>query len=148
MNAEEYRQKSRKKIVCPSGLELTIRKVQTIDFLRIGVMPDVFSQFGENIKSAKTEDIIKLNTMFLVRGVVPDENIKIVDKPIGEASGNELSVEELDDTDMQFIITEVSQFTTGGKQIDADSFREEPMAESSGQDGPEILGDAQPIAAP
>ncbi len=146
MNIQEYRQRNRKKITCPSGLELEIKKIQTLDFLAIGLMPDTFQQIIKD-KAPDIEIVKKMNIMFLVRGVVSNENIRLVDKPIGTTAENELSIEELDDIDMQFIVSEVSKLTMGDR-LNAEPFREEQMVDDSGQNGNTIRSTTEPDITP
>lgn len=137
MNINEYRERTRKKIVCPSGLELQIRKIQSIDYLRMGVMPDVLKiQEQQRTKEIDNKLIEKMNIMFLTRGVIGTDELKIVNKPVNEVVDNELSIEELEEADMQFIIAEVSKFSFGERSgSDLEPFRKEPMAVIAGPDG-------------
>ncbi len=44
MNAKDYKKINRKDITCPSGLELTIRKITSMDYLKLGILPDVMQK--------------------------------------------------------------------------------------------------------
>lgn len=132
MNIKEYRNKNRKTIECPGGLEITIRKIKSIDYLRLGILPDTLRNIEENPQNANPEDISNLQRMFLSRGIVPTEEMKVVDKPIDQLGENELSCDEIDEEDTNFIIKNIVEFSFNkilGKEVgeSTESFQEEQV---------------------
>lgn len=118
MNAKEYRQLNRKDIVCPSGLELTIRKITSMDYLRLGLLPDTMHEVLINDDKVDTKAVANIQTMFLTRGVMPKEDFVIVDKDPKNCGDNEIAVNELAEDDIRFIITQISLLTFGPETED------------------------------
>lgn len=118
MDAKEYRQLNRKDIKCPSGLELTIRKITSMDYLRLGILPDTMHEALIKEDSVDVKAVAKIQTMFLTRGVLPKPDFVIVDKDPKDCGENEIAVNELAEDDIRFIITEISLLTFGSETED------------------------------
>ena len=128
MNAQEYRERNRKKVTCPSGLELEIRKIKALDYLRMGVLPDTLSEAKNTPEKIDPDMIEKIQKMFLVRAVIHQDGFKIVDKPSNETVGDEMSYEDIEEDDVNFLIKEISEFSfssKGGENLS--TFHEEPI---------------------
>ena len=126
----DYRQKTRKKIITPGGLELEIRKLRSIDYLKMGILPDTLQEMKylkgdeegdeedispemmKKINKIDPEILEKINKMYLVRATIPQEDLIIVDKEIGDTKENEISYLELTEEDSTFIIQEVRLLST------------------------------------
>jgi len=132
MNAQEYRERNRKKVTCPSGLELEIRKIKALDYLRMGMLPDTLSEAKNAPEKIDPDMMEKIQKMFLTRAVVSQDNFKIVDKPSNEITGDEISYEDIEEGDINFLIKEISEFSFGVKDGEnSATFREEPVSDAS-----------------
>ena len=131
MNAQEYRKRTRKTITCPSGLELQIRKIKSIDYLKLGILPDTLNNIETDPQKVDPAMVEKLQKMFVLRGVVPNKEIRIVDKPLDQLADNEIAYDDLEDEDLNCIISEVSKFSKGEKMKGGDNiepFHKEPVS--------------------
>lgn len=128
--ASEYRKKVRKNITCPSGLELEIRKVKAIDYLKLGILPDTLSEMGNKPEKTNPDILDKIQKMFLITIVIPTDDFKIVDKPFNQLKEGEISYLEIEDEDTNFIINEITTFSFGAKgdKKDTQPFREESLS--------------------
>ena len=130
MKASDYRQRVRKNIVCPSGLELEIRKVKAIDYLKLGILPDTLNDMGDKPEKVSPDALDKIQKMFLTTIVIPTDEFKIVDKPLNQMEESEISYLEIEDEDTNFIINEIATFSFGteGDKKDTQPFREESVS--------------------
>jgi len=132
MNAQEYKERSKKKVICPSGLELEIRKIKALDYLRMGVLPDTLSEAKNTPEKIDPDMMEKIQKMFLTRAVVPQDNFKIVDKSSNETTENEISYEDMEESDINFLIKEISELSFGVKDGEnLATFREESIPNAS-----------------
>ena len=132
MNAQEYKERNRKKVICPSGLELEIRKIKALDYLRMGVLPDTLSEAKNTPEKIDPDMMEKIQKMFLTRAVVPQDNFKIVDKSSNETTENEISYEDMEESDINFLIKEISELSFGVKDGEnLATFREESIPNAS-----------------
>lgn len=123
MKASDYRKRVRKNITCPSGLELGIRKVKAIDYLKLGILPDTLSEMGDKPERVNPDTLDKIQKMFLTTIVIPTDDFKIVDKHLNQLEEGEISYLEVDDEDTNYIINEITTFSFGSeeKKEDVDS---------------------------
>lgn len=158
MNAKEYKERFNKTITCPSGLQLQIRKLQSRDFLALGTMPELLSikDKEKNMTSEEMakfmldnkEQLEKFYKVILLNGVLPNQELVLVDKLLGQTAENELGIEELDDADAIYIMQQIMKLSGGGGVKDISSFHTQPLADDSGSDGTEVWGASEPIAEP
>lgn len=111
MKASEYRKRVRKRITCPSGLEVEIRKIRALDFLKLGILPNTLEEIKGKPQNVPPEIFEKIQKMYLVDAVIHAGEFKIVDKPLGQLEEGELSYLEIDDDDSNHIINEISDFS-------------------------------------
>lgn len=139
MKASEYIEKSIKKLKCPSGLEVTVKKITTFDYLKHGYSPDVLQGYSED--SVKKKKLSKeqmqiandLQKMFLTSCVLPTQDLIVVDKDLVNCKENELPISLLSDEDINYLITEISKFSFG-EPLKEGEFREtgeEPLVDHS-----------------
>lgn len=131
MKASDYRKKVRKGIMCPSGIELEIRKVKAIDYLRMGVLPDTLAEMGEKPEKVNPDTLDKIQKMFLTTIVIATSDFNIVDKPFNELGEGEISYLEIEDDDTNFIINEISTFSFGEKENGGGEEGIRPFSEES-----------------
>ena len=134
----DYRNKTRKKIITPGGLELEVRKLKALDYFKLGILPDTLKDLRESGAeetpgNVDPEVLEKIHKMYLTQAVIPTNELKIVDKPIGKTEDNELSFEELTDEDSNFIIKEIVNFSTDeelepNEEEGMSPFPEEPIS--------------------
>jgi len=130
MNAQEYKERNRKKVICPSGLELEIRKIKALDYLRMGVLPDTLSEAKNTPEKIDPDMMEKIQKMFLTRAVISQDSFKIVDKPSNETVENEISYEDMEEGDVNFLIKEISEFSFGSKSGEnLSTFHEKPVSD-------------------
>lgn len=120
MDAKRYKQGTRKKITCPSGLEIVIRKVKALDYLRMGFLPDTLNEMKKNPEKTDPKIIEQTQKMFLMQVVVSQNDFKIVDKPLDQTDENEVSYQEMDDDDVRFIIDEIVKFSSIDQEAKGD----------------------------
>ena len=156
LTALEYRQRSRKTITLPSGGEIAIRKLTGLDYLEVG---DVPTAFWTAVKSGDKDEVTKILEKYkdlsrrmtivsLVRGVV---SMRIVDKRPIDCSDEEVSVDEIDPQDTDFIVEQISEMNAldkeAGKSIGR--FRgEHGVPRDGGLHGEEVreTADGDPVA--
>lgn len=113
MNLQEWRERQRKTVVCPSGATAVYRKLNAGDALCLmGAVP------GLNVERRTTHtetegpkeqaDSIRL---YMTRGVVSFCEAKVVDKPEGECSEGEVSYLEIPTEDMNFLMVKIAEVT-------------------------------------
>ena len=74
----------------------------------------------------------KIQKMFLTRAVISQDSFKIVDKPSNETIENEISYEDIEEGDVNFLIKEISEFSFGVKDGEnLATFREESIPNTS-----------------
>lgn len=134
MNASEYKRLAVKEIKCPSGLDVAIRKIVSMDYLKLGILPDTLMDFQAKALEGEVQDpdmAAKLQKMYLTQAVVPTKDLRIVDKELAECADNELPITLLSEDDVCFLIKEISLFSFGEDSSKEDQFRgvpEEPLA--------------------
>lgn len=138
MKASEYKKRTTKQVVCPSGLTVNIRKILSVDYLMMGILPDTLTTYRTKVMSDQPIEnpqlAVDLQVMFLTRAVIPTQDLKIVDKPIEECTENELSVYQLEEEDSLCLIQEITEFSFGDAPKE-DQFQEVPkqsVAETPG----------------
>lgn len=117
MKASEYKKRTTKQVVCPSGLTVNIRKILSVDYLMMGILPDTLTSYRANVMSNQPIEnpqlAVDLQVMFLTKAVIPTQDLKIVDKPIESCAENELSVYQLEEEDSLCLIQEITEFSFG-----------------------------------
>lgn len=97
MDITEYKNRARKTVTLPSGLELTIRKLSVADIY--GIQPTGIGKSDEIDASMK---------MICACVVSP---FRIVQKNESECGDMELPVEYIDNKDYEFLIQEITEFS-------------------------------------
>jgi len=122
--------KARQKITLPSGGVCMVRKVSGRDFIAGGLAPVISELKIQRAKRAagpaRTEDapidmrevelVAKCQTMMLCRCVGEitfpgDEKVRIVDKPFDQCSDSEISIEEIDQEDANFLAATINRLS-------------------------------------
>ena len=156
LTAEEYKTRSRKTITLPSGGEVVIRKLTGLDYLDVGDIPSAFWEAvrGQDKAEAgkvleKNKDLARRMTVAsLVKGVV---SMKIVDKHPRDCADDEVSVDEINPKDTDYIVEQISEMNSlhreAGKAI-ARFPGEHGVSGDAGHDGEEIrkTADGGPVA--
>jgi hypothetical protein len=96
MDLNEYRNRNRKAVTLPSGLELTIKK------LSVREVAQAQTNYAENDEMGKT--------IAIVTGCVVGP-FQLVDKGVSEVGENELSVAELDNADFECLVNSINEFS-------------------------------------
>ena len=114
MGIQEYRNRTLKNIVLPSGVEACIRRLNVGDFLEIkGTIPALNVQVpGEDNKAEDPKVQKEANELFLIRGLVEldGESVTVVRKKFSDCVKGELSLDDLAFEDENFIISEIIGF--------------------------------------
>jgi len=146
LTAEEYKTRSRKTITLPSGGEVVIRKLTGLDYLDVGDIPSAFWEAvrGQNKAEAgkvleKNQDLARRMTVAsLVKGVI---SMKVVDKHPRDCADDEVSVDEINPKDTDYIVEQISEMNSlhreAGKTI-ARFPGEHGVSGDAGHDGEEI----------
>jgi hypothetical protein len=119
LTASDYRKRSRKVIVLPSGGEVEIRKLFARDYLSVGEIPAAFReavQSGDKKKVAEAIDADRelakrMLAATLIQGVV---SMKIVEKHPRNCAEDETSIDEISPEDQNFIAMEIAAFNSMG----------------------------------
>jgi hypothetical protein len=146
ITASEYRKRSRRTITLPTGGEVEIRKLYGFDFIDAGEIPDAFWEAVKKGNQAAAQKALdsrpgleeKLTRAMLVNAVV---SMNLVDKPLADCGGDEVSIDELDPRDRKAILEATKEMnsmsTEAGKSIGR--FQEEPSpACPDGRPGEEV----------
>ena len=114
-----YRDRTRKQITLPSGATCVIRKLRPRDFVSVGSIPTTYpEQHAKRGLADKAEDerwALRAERVILSECVCNFEHdgkvYRIVDKRFSETSADEIAIEELEETEAAFIVSEVMRFS-------------------------------------
>lgn len=120
---------SRKEITLPSGGTCIIRKLSPLDLTGLKVLPQAFPQESKTgTKKVAEKDAVEYG-LAVTRAIlskcvgkisVKDGErmalIRIVDKPFDDCGTNELSIEEVEQSDADFIVKEVLELSSMNKE--------------------------------
>jgi len=138
MKASEYKKRTMKEVVCPSGLTVNIRKVLSVDYLMLGILPDTLTKYREDVINDRPIEnpqlAVDLQIMFLTKAIIPTQDLKIVNKAAEDCAENELSVFQLEEEDTLCLIQEITEFSFGDapKEGQFREISEESMADNIG----------------
>lgn len=127
MKASEYKKLAIREITCPSGLQVMIRKIVSMDYLMLGILPDTLMEYQEKAANGQVDDpemVAKLQKMYLTRAIIPTQDLRIVDKDPEKCAENELPIILLNETDILFLIKEISLFSFGEDSPKEGQFRD------------------------
>ncbi len=140
---QEFRERARKIVTLPSGLEVQIRKIWLIDFLGSGELP--LPPSGENpeippLNPRSKISIVKENDAYFDRVIVAgclEPKFTIDLETIGDSA---LHVHELSRDDYEVLGMEILSWSGSTKEVkaEADTFRANAIGENGTGDGGEI----------
>jgi hypothetical protein len=122
----DIKDKIRKEITTPGGYKITIRKLNLFSFMETGSIPDVFVSGKGSTEKALAQQIQRnpdalkqILKISLVEGVVGGD-LNIVDKAPRECVDDELSYQEVPQSDAIVIINSVLEFSdmAGGEAVE------------------------------
>ena len=105
MNLAEYKQRNRKAVTLPSGLECQIKK---LSFGEIQEANALIDSVGLGQKQTEGANVIAVDQMLCCAVVAP---FKLVKKQIFDCADDELSITDLDNQDYEFLVNEVTKFS-------------------------------------
>lgn len=146
---------TRKTLTLPSGATVLIRKMKGRDFFELGEAPGGLEKRTKDSPPLKPHELAWLvasNNLILTKCTGPicygdGSKRTIVNKPFALTSEAEISIEELEDADGEFIIKEVGEFSNEGREAgrQALKFPHEPaMAADPGPAGEALPRAAEP----
>jgi len=127
ISAKEYKKATRKLVTAPSGAKFLIKKVTNWDFIHSPYLPVGFdirrfqleaqaiseeAQNPQDLLQKHPREAAELARMYVIVGVVSP---RIVDKPLEECGEDELSIYELLEEDLTFLLNEILEFSGLGK---------------------------------
>jgi len=128
ISAKEYKSATRKIVTVPSGAEFLIKRVTNWDFIHSPYLPVGFdikrfqkdaqavakdSQDPQELFRNHPKESAELARIYILVGVISP---RVVDKPLEECEEDELSIYEILDDDLNFLINEIIEFSGMGKE--------------------------------
>lgn len=146
---------NRKQITLPSGATVLVRKMSQWDFLELGEAP---AALADNVRKAETltpkqvQWSAKVNRIILAKCTGPVVGAdgswrRIVDKPFSDCTEAELCIDEMNDQDVDAIVTAVTELTQAGREAGAKARafpQEQTVAADAGPNGAPLPNAAEP----
>ena len=136
MNIQEWREKQKKMVECPSGAVAVYRNLNAGDALCLmGAVPNLnVERKTTHTEEPGANEQIDSIRLYMTRGVVSFCGAKVVDKPESECAEGEVSYLEIPTEDMNFLMVKIAEGTNpkiekdkeGASFVDA-RFSQEPV---------------------